>query len=90
MTYFGVFYTAIMYYAWKGNICEIIFFSKFFAPIAPYQEPHIMTLLNYYSLMNGMEISQKYLRKISFQGSGTLFYTIIFIIKAPGAMELSL
>ena len=62
MSYFGVFNTGIMYYAWNGNISEIIFFQDFFAPIASYRAPgamifipksraHIMTLLNYYSLM---------------------------------------
>ena len=62
MSYFGVFNTGIMYYAWNGKISEIIFFKIFFAPIASYRAPdamisihksraHIMTLLNNYSLM---------------------------------------
>ena len=33
MSYFGVFYTGIMYYAWNGNISE----KNFFAPTAPYR-----------------------------------------------------
>ena len=41
MSYFGVFYTGIMYYAWNGNISEIIFF-KIFAPVAPYRAPCAM------------------------------------------------
>ena len=63
MSYFGVFNTGIMYYAWNGNSSEIMFF-KISAPIASYRAPgamipiptcksraHIMTLFNYYSLM---------------------------------------
>ena len=38
MSYFVVFYTAIMYYALNGNISEIIV-SKIFAPVAPYRAP---------------------------------------------------
>ena len=37
MSYFGVFYTGIMYYAWNGNISE-----RFFAPVAPYRAPGAM------------------------------------------------
>ena len=41
MSYFGVFYTGIMYYAYNGNISEIIF-SRFFGPVAPYRAPGAM------------------------------------------------
>ena len=42
MSYFGVFFTGIMYYALNGNISEIVFFSRFVAPIAPYRAPYAM------------------------------------------------
>ena len=39
MSYFGVFYTGIMYYVWNGNISEIIFFQDF---LHQYRAPDAM------------------------------------------------